>query len=532
VYDIIMVPFVFSFGVDPNDGVFIGAMDWITLLFWTADMVQGFFLAYFEEGVLVMSHAKVLSNYMRGWCIIDILVVLPGWIVKFSNAWSSGQPVGLLGKILKALRAIRILRLARLAKLQRILHSFYDRIEDERKFILIQLIKLLLFVSLMNHLIACVWFFIGTEMEKSGPSWTREYLSSSSHSLLDEYLISLHWSLTQFTPASMGVCATNAPERAFSIVVLFVAMVCFSSIVGSITGSMTTLRSMSFEVTRDFWLLRKYLKQRNIDHDLRRRVCKFLEFQVLGKPRRVERGQLTILDKLSADLSDELWHADFWPVVEKHPCFQLLQGEENARCQRLCGRCLSPHVWAESEVVFRFGDEGRFMYFLKEDASRGLKGACMDFRHGLVGGKEPIREGAWISEAVLWTDWRHLGELRCNHTCDLITVDPNEFAVAVRHHPRPWFLAREYGYLFLHWLNSLEENELSDFLYDDLFRNHIKGATEAGDVFSGHFGSVSEFATAFKATNWHRLHYTLSRTLFVSEGLPMATAQAMRCSKQ
>jgi len=481
-------------------------MDWTTLLFWTADMAQGFFLAYFEEGVLVTSHARILSNYARGWCTIDILVVLPGWLVKFSDAWFCGQEVGLVGKILKALRAIRILRLARLAKLQRILHSFYDRIEDERKFILIHLVKLLLLVSLMNHVIACVWFLIGSEMERSGPSWTREHLISDA-GLLDKYLISLHWSLTQFTPASMAVSATNEAERAFSIVVLFVAMVCFSSIVGSISGSMTTLRSMSNEVTRDFWLLRKYLKQRNIDHELRRRVCKFLEFQVMGKPRRVERGQLAILNKLSDDLSDELRHAEHWPVVEQHPCFQLLQGEGNARCQRVCGLCLSPHVWGESEVVFRFGDEGRFMYFLKEDQTWGLKGSCMDFKHGLEGEKEPIDEGAWISEAVLWTDWRHLGELKCNHTCELITVDPNEFAAAARHHPRPWFLAREYGYLFLHWLNSLDGESLSDLVYDDLFRGHSKGATETGRIFSDHCGSVSEFAEALKATSWHGKHH-------------------------
>jgi len=501
-YDFVTIPFVISFHI--SDDNLIDTMDWVTLLFWTADMVQGFFLAYFDKGVLVTSHAKVLRNYMRGWCLIDILVVLPGWIVKFSDAWSSGQPVGLFGKVLKALRAIRIMRLARLAKLQRILHSFYDHIEDERKFILIHLVKLLLLVSVMNHVIACAWFFIGSETEQFGTSWTREHLSIDRHTMLDKYLISLHWSLTQFTPASMSVSATNEVERAFSIVVLFVAMVCFSSIVGSISGSMTTLRSMSNEVTRDFWLLRKYLKQRNINQDLRRRVCKFLEFQVMGKPRRVDRGQLTLLDKLSADLSDELRHADHWPVVEKHPCFQLLQGEENARCHQLCGLCFSEIIFAESEVVFRFGDEGRFMYFLKQDETFGLKGSCMDFRHGLDGEKEPIFEGAWISEAVLWTDWRHLGELKCNHTCDLMTVDPNQFAAAVRHHPRPWFLAREYGYLFLHWLNSLEGDDVSDLLCDDLFRSHFKGAIETGNVFSDNCGSVSEFTTALKATSWHR----------------------------
>merc|ERR1712048_207745 len=109
---------------------------------------------------------------------------------------------------------------------------------------MLNLAKLLLSVLVLNHVVACVWFLIGRlAMENESRNWiTVGELNGTDVAYM--YSTSLHWSLTQFTPASMDISARNIWERAFSIVVLFFAMVAFSSIVGSITGSMTSLRNM------------------------------------------------------------------------------------------------------------------------------------------------------------------------------------------------------------------------------------------------------------------------------------------------
>merc|ERR1719436_424296 len=79
-----------------------------------------------------------------------------------------------------------------------------------------------------------------------------------------QYFTSLHWSITQFTPASMDVYATNVPERLFSIVILFWALVALSSIIGSVSASMTALRNMSADENKQMWMLRRYLRQERI----------------------------------------------------------------------------------------------------------------------------------------------------------------------------------------------------------------------------------------------------------------------------
>eukprot|EP00913_Durusdinium_trenchii_P014331 g13443.t2 len=77
----------------------------------------------------------------------------------------------------------------------------------------------------------------------------------------------------------MEVSARNVPERVLSIAVLFFALITFSSFVGSITTSMTALRSMRADTKKQFWMLRRYLGSKKIPYATRSRIIKFLEFQ-------------------------------------------------------------------------------------------------------------------------------------------------------------------------------------------------------------------------------------------------------------
>jgi len=109
------------------------------------------------------------------------------------------------------------------------------------------------------------------------------------------YFTSLHWSLTQFTPASMNVSAANTSERVMSILVLFFAMVAFSSIVGHITASMAHLQNLRGAQMKQFWLLRKYMKQRHIRRELQLRITKFLEYKAQKEHDTVHSSTVLIL---------------------------------------------------------------------------------------------------------------------------------------------------------------------------------------------------------------------------------------------
>ncbi|CAE8632903.1 unnamed protein product, partial [Polarella glacialis] len=109
-----------------------------------------------------------------------------------------------------------------------------DLIDSEYMFIVYTMAKLVLFIFVINHIIACVWYMVGRmTMEQGEFSWIKDTGRAPvfEQGLAWRYTTALHWSLTQFTPASMDVNARNVPERVMSILVLFFSLITFSSIV-------------------------------------------------------------------------------------------------------------------------------------------------------------------------------------------------------------------------------------------------------------------------------------------------------------
>jgi len=462
-FDLFEIPFNQAFLPPPT--VFSLVMDKIAQLFWTGDLIQGFFLGYYEKGRYIANNRQVILHYLRTWFLIDILVVGPEWVVLLAGSFSSheGEQVNLWAKIFKGARAIRVLRLLRLLKLQRIINLLYDLIESEWTFIVLNLAKLLIFVLVLNHVIACVWFWIGRlTMESDQENWI-EAGSVNGTSLAYSYTTSLHWSLTQFTPASMDISARNTSERIFSIIVLFFALVTFSSIVASITGSTTCLRNMKTDEMKQFWLLRRYLRQRNVSNELSNRIFKFLEHQLKIQSRLVQKENIKILTSLSEALQNEMTHQMHSPHLLKHPFFHHLNTHIKALMHRLCRYVIKPQSYAEKETIFSWGDSAKRMYFIKSGR--------LQYTTVTVEGtkKEALEQKDWISEAVLWTDWRHQGDLTAETASDLIAVDPARFVEEMGVHPRPWYFAKEYAMHFVNKLNQMDRAELSDIARDTSF---------------------------------------------------------------
>jgi hypothetical protein len=464
-YDLLTIPFNQAFRPDPN--VFVKIVDWLTLLFWTADMAQGFFLGYYDQGEVVTDNLQIVKAYLKSWFVIDVVVVVPEWFVIFmptgGGADDGSSSVGELGKFAKIARFARVLRLLRLLKMKKLLETLVDRIESEYSFILFNLVQLLCFVLVLNHVIACVWFLIGRLTKGDGQqNWIDMGNVVGDTPYL--YATSLHWSLTQFTPASMDISAKNIWERLFSVATLLFAMLVFSSIVASITTSMTALRNLQGNEMRQFWLLRRYLRQRSIPKALSDRIIKFLEHRSNSLSKLVQRDRVPVLGGLSEALQDELMHEMHSPELAAHPLFLHLNVGMPAVMHRLCRLALKMQCFAEQEIVFSAGDEAKKMFFVKNGSFEYMVLAT----HSTIS----LENKEWISEAVLWTSWRHSGNLLSVTEGELLAVDPLQFMSVMSVHPKPWHFAVTYAKKFVELLNK-EDIELTDIFEDKGFYTTI-----------------------------------------------------------
>merc|ERR1712242_494809 len=126
-------------------------------------------------------------------------------------------------------------RALRLRKVRDALHLLDMYINTEYFSILKTIVINLLAVIFLSHFIACLWYSISDTGNIQGDrSWIVEF-HVQERSLFFQYLTSLHWALSQFTPGSMKVEPQSARERLFAVLILVVGIIIFASIVSSIT---------------------------------------------------------------------------------------------------------------------------------------------------------------------------------------------------------------------------------------------------------------------------------------------------------
>merc|ERR1719398_644230 len=100
----------------------------------------------------------------------------------------------------------------------------------------------------------------------------------------------------------MEVFPMNTTERMFSVVVLLFAMLSFSSFLSVLTASITELRNLHSDEARQFWLLRRYLRDWGVSRRLAFRIQRYLEYVYQKQRQRVQPKSVGLLPLLSDQL--------------------------------------------------------------------------------------------------------------------------------------------------------------------------------------------------------------------------------------
>lgn len=441
-YDICTIPLA---AFDPDPHWFTTTMDWTTQIFWTLDIFMSLITGYVHEGGIIVDPVKILKNYLRTWFVLDLAVCGPDWISTFVEIYSTdftNDPGG-VNRLLRSLRVVRTIRLLRLVKLKRILATIKDRITSEAVFILLNIGRLIGLLLLVNHFIASAWYLLGSIVSNN---WVDAFsMRKEQASLGYRYSTSLHWSLTQFTPASMDVQPQNVFERFFSIMVLIAGLVLFSSFISSITGSMSQLRNMKADKSKQFWLLRRYLKQQKVPRDLCFRVLRYIEYAMNNVDDRVPEGRINILNSLTEQLRNELKFFTHFRDLVSHPLFGHIRRVSEAILNRMSGRVLRETELAAGDKLFSQLDASTEMFFIlkghiqytlekrsdtpwNEDSHRKSLESLQTFQTFEMPYQTVVLDkDDYLCEVSLWSHWVHLGLAQALSEATIISVETHAF---------------------------------------------------------------------------------------------------------
>lgn len=474
VYDCIAIPInVF----DPPVTTFTMFMDWLTLIFWTLNIGATLTTGFVKEGLEVLSPKEILKNYLRTWFIIDMLTLGPDWTLEIV---ARTAPVGDAGegtwgdsagsqsvRLLRVLRFVRIARLLRLLKLKLLLEAIGDAIPMSEYATIVGRVAQMVAVRLyLNHVIACI-FYATASLAAGQNTWTTEY-GLLARPWTDQYAVALHWSLTQFTPASMDVQPQNTIERCFAISVVIFALVGFSYVVGDISSCLTQLRNMSETSSKEFRKLRTFMRMHKVPRLLALRVTKFAEHAYSKQREAMPMSKVTLLNLISEQLLGELTFAMNKPHLVVHPLFETMELNATLFLQRMCIKALAPKQLAHNDFLFVAAEQAKEMTFLTSGMLLYKK----------VSHEEYVQiDCDWITEQALWlTSWEHLGTAESLGESTLVSIDSEAFGSVVEQSSTALVrLVQLYARQFITWLNELQIQQLSDVVQGDVMGEKIRG---------------------------------------------------------
>ncbi|CAE8581360.1 unnamed protein product, partial [Polarella glacialis] len=391
---------------------------WFSSVFWACDLLLSFFVGYtiHNQGLIEMRVSKIARHYARTWLPIDLPLVLIDWTLNALLLLRNHRVVDFGGEdFLDRVQNLRLLRLIRLFKATVFIRFLSDRIQSETNRILVRVLKLLVFIMLINHLIACSWYGVGISDSEREDTWVKANAVQEKGEVY-AYTTALHWSITQFTPASMEVVPKNELERSFTIVVIVSAMVIFSSFISTITNAMNQLGNLGSERNAQLVKLRRFFSEQKVSASLVARISRCIHQSNKMASARVHSEDISILELLPVSLKCDLAEEIFAPTLCAHPFISTWAEYYPSESKRLFLAARSFSLGKKHEL-FHAGQATESMYFLSS-------GSMVFMRDDQVPQEIPdqVSPGQWLAEPAMWLTWKHVGHVSSTENCELMSL--------------------------------------------------------------------------------------------------------------
>jgi len=331
---------------------------------------------------------------------------------------SSTQGSDLTG-VARIFRVVRIVRLVRLFRIGRLLKvvaksDSFEKLQSTLS-LSMSVVALLICVFCFSHVNACVWWGIGGSQSRL--SWVTE-AGIDQASIDVKYLVSLHWSLSQFTGGMDEFAPANALERAYAVVIWQVTFMAATLIVSILTSNLTQQHITNAGQKRQMTTLTKYLNQNDISSSLMLRMERSALHSIWGE---LSEDTVELLALISEPLKMEMHWEMYSYVLSAHPYLGTLVQEVPHVMRKMCHHGTSTLILQEGDEVFALGEtptEPR-MYIV----GKGSLAYSFDPDEDPV----PIGARKWLSEGALWTNWTYCGTLTAVDDAKLVMLDAATF---------------------------------------------------------------------------------------------------------
>ncbi|CAK9006735.1 Potassium/sodium hyperpolarization-activated cyclic nucleotide-gated channel 2 (Brain cyclic nucleotide-gated channel 2) (BCNG-2) [Durusdinium trenchii] len=471
---------------------FLSIVARISFVYWLFDMPLHFLFGLEIQGSVELRPTKLARHYLKTWFFIDLLViVIDAGITAVEISGEVGVELTAFhsARFLRALRLLRLLRLLRVAKLQQEMMVLANRFLSTHTFMLMKVVAGVFMILLINHIIACSWFGIGT-WEFDGKSWMFLLgLDPKTATFAESYSASMHWALTQFTPATNNIAPDNALERTFALVIILLAIGVFSSFITQITSTMSSLRSARTEQSQKRAKLLQFFSERGLSVGLFGKIQQALQreghFEV-----RLKEPDVALIQKIPERLKMQLHEEMFLASLQNLNIWPPTTEDDQYFFTTVCHHAMEEHSAIPGQDVFLPGTDCHDVYIIES---------------GFMGYVLPPGDFTMDAEKVqgslclpcLWAEWTHRGRLAANMgICYYARLRCDQFCIIIKKFGGPLFQHLQiFGILLVSEVEAMDDEgiEVTDMgLDEELMRGFVSRAER--------FASLQKFSAGRHTT--------------------------------
>lgn len=272
----IFIPFIVSFTANTAYIVVIGSVNFLVM---TTEIVLQFMTSYIDDKDNIIENPKlIMILYLKSWFFIDIITWFPYSLCALEPSYYPNleynlrfdQDIALLQKLLTLIPLIQMLKILMKGQLHSILKIFSDllRINSQIE----RLIYFLFSFVLMNHVVACLWFFT-SNLQYFNPNCWVVKLGYIDKTIGELYLACYSWSLATITTIGFGnISAGTSIERLYNLIVMSFGVVMFSFAIGSLSSIVNISDRKAEKMTQKLQMLSLIQKEYKINKEISQRI--------------------------------------------------------------------------------------------------------------------------------------------------------------------------------------------------------------------------------------------------------------------
>lgn len=354
------------------------------------------------------------------------------------------------------------------------------------------IIRLLLGVAITNHFLACGWYAIGrlskqVHDDEGGEGYWFEHLDYTNATMRLRYIVSYHWSIAQFTPCAANYHPQSFMERCYAVGMLFIGLVLFSSLLGSVTALINEARKAAFARLKEDDLMRGFLNRNHVPAALMHQVLSFMKehHRSVTASKKVLESEVPAFSALPPTLQEALRLHAYEPHLEQYALFAVLfSPSTRIMMKELCHTGVTERRYVKGEELFQFLDPAKRALLVSEGevVFYRVHKHSSEITYAIEAEGDQVRVGTRrrliIAEVGLWTRWEHLGLLVADMPTILQEVQNDKFRAAAEKHLATLTRLRRYAKRFLAALEEHRKINGPSYL-EDVFELRGKGGESA-----------------------------------------------------